>query len=126
MEAARRHHEELNWKRGKLQGIAQTADTDRGNLLKFIGARAPAPAAGMEREIAKAKIVAIIMSFVRPVAKQRDPKPTIDEIEESLNRDDYRRFDIRNDGTVWENPKPVTVGEIADALLAAQARGELG
>lgn len=68
--------------------------------------------------LTRERLVELIMGFVRPQWVLCDPKPTIDEIERSLNSENDPCFDLRADGTVWRKGNPVTVRELADAIMA--------
>lgn len=75
------------------------------------------PAVGVTRE----EIVATIMACMRAPAERVEPRPSIEEIERSINSGEDAKFDIRGDGTVWTRPKALTTGDLADSILALLA-----
>jgi hypothetical protein len=77
----------------------------------------------MSDELRKRLITEIMKLAQTPKLIQCDPKPTIDDLEKSLNSDDPVPYSINPDGTVSRKHNH-TVGDIADTVL--RVLGEMG
>lgn len=70
------------------------------------------------REKIRQQIIDKMKGLVLPKKVERNPRPTIDELEKILNSENGPNVQLNPDGTVTEyQPQTTTIEKVADAIL---------